>query len=165
MCSSDLNYFVFDSFTSAFFHFGSIEDNITVNDIFRDSENNIWMASYGSGIFCFQQPIMTNYTTGNGLSSNFTYSIQKGQANKIWIIHQRGVDIIEDGKIKKITNISQGASVEGIVELSKDWVIFSNYAKIVEIKKEKKTEWQLSDRIFSLYKDKEIGRASCRERV
>lgn len=60
--------------------------------ITKDHNGNIWLATNGSGLFIFDyESIKTINAHSHGLKSNFCYSIEIDQQNKVWIGHKGGL--------------------------------------------------------------------------
>lgn len=72
-----------------------ISEDLRVHDqvaITKDLDGNIWLATNGSGIFIFDyESIKTINAQSHGLKSNFCYTIQIDQNNKVWIGHKGGL--------------------------------------------------------------------------
>ncbi len=63
-----------------------------VQDVFEDTEMNIWVATYGSGVFRFSKSMkkgkaydLLNYTEKNGLDSKFAKKVYQDREGNIWI--------------------------------------------------------------------------------
>lgn len=65
----------------------------TVNGIFEDSSQNIWIATDGGGLSLLNKdrPGFTSYTVNDGLPSNFLFRIQEDNYHKLWISSTRGL--------------------------------------------------------------------------
>ncbi|MBN2349655.1 MAG: SpoIIE family protein phosphatase [Bacteroidales bacterium] len=63
----------------------------TLGPIAEDNDSNIWVGSIGSGVFQILKDSITNFTTENGLISNFCYSLVGDKNNNIWVGHRGGV--------------------------------------------------------------------------
>ncbi|MBN1118709.1 MAG: SpoIIE family protein phosphatase [Bacteroidales bacterium] len=98
---------------------GEIEEYFSVeqfeldfNSITQDVNDNIWVSTYGQGIFLLQKDTILNFTVDNGLKSNYCYSIATADSNYIWVGHRLGLSRID------ITNNSfkvfdAGIGIEG----------------------------------------------------
>jgi len=69
----------------------------------EDMEGDIWAGTAGNGLFWFTGDSVNNFTTYEGLFSNFCYSILADSSGKIWIGHERGFSLFDSqsGGIKK----------------------------------------------------------------
>ncbi len=69
-----------------------------VNNYLEDNEGNIWISTYGKGVFCLNNLYLKSYNEDDGLSSNSVYSIVKEKSGKLLIGTFNGVNILESGK-------------------------------------------------------------------
>jgi len=65
------------------------EDNHVINiyEIAQLQNGKIAIATYGSGIYLYNDSIFENFTINDGLSSNFCYGLIEDLKNDIWITH------------------------------------------------------------------------------
>jgi ligand-binding sensor domain-containing protein/serine phosphatase RsbU (regulator of sigma subunit) len=56
----------------------------------KDYNGNIWVATYGNGVFKCMADSVASMTTASGLLSNYAYSILADRDSLIWIGHERG---------------------------------------------------------------------------
>jgi serine phosphatase RsbU (regulator of sigma subunit) len=63
-----------------------------------DRQGRIWGATKGFGVFCFEDDGVSNLTSRSGLYSNFCYSLLCDSKNNIWIGHQRGFSVYDQGR-------------------------------------------------------------------
>ncbi len=66
-----------------------------IYDIFRDDEQNVWLASYGHGLIKFGDPSLKYYRKKNGLPSNTIFKTIEFQ-DKIIVGSNKGLVIIKD---------------------------------------------------------------------
>ena len=82
----------------------SIESNINFEftSITEDANGDIWAATYGDGIFKFEQDSIWHFSTDIGLKSNYCYSIIADNIGRVWIGHRLGLSSIDinSGDIK-----------------------------------------------------------------
>ncbi len=71
-----------------------------VNAIFEDREGNIWVATYSRGLFCFTNTEMLNYTTSEGLPSDYATSFAE-QGERILVGTMGGVAEIRKGVLQR----------------------------------------------------------------
>lgn len=56
------------------------------NCIDADKDNNLWIGTAGSGLYCYNRTSFTNYNkTNSSIPSNTIYSIKFGKENELWI--------------------------------------------------------------------------------
>ena len=67
--------------------------NNYVNDIFEDSNNNIWFATEGGGLCCLNsdRKNFSLFTTKNGLPANFVFKVLEDDNKKFWASTSRGL--------------------------------------------------------------------------
>lgn len=91
--------YIFDLTKEVFTLFKPL-DKIFANDIFRDSKNNIWIATKANGVYKYQpqKKHLTNYiasSTKPGLSSNEISKIIEDKDGQIWIgTYGKGIDVL-----------------------------------------------------------------------
>ncbi|WP_420572216.1 sensor histidine kinase [Kordia sp.] len=101
---------------------------INARGIVKTNDGTIWVATLKDGIYGIKNDSITcNYTTENGLVSNYTQHI-KNDEDKLWIVTNKGIQLFnpKTQKFKTITK-SDGVSsylVSGIVPFS-NRVLFS----------------------------------------
>jgi len=83
-----------------------VMSGITRNKVLCYAEDiigDIWAGTAGNGLFWFTGDSVNNFTTNEGLFSNFCYSILADSSGKIWIGHERGFSVFDSysGGIKK----------------------------------------------------------------
>ena len=81
---------------------GEIEEFFTVgryeldfNSITQDRAGNLWVSTYGQGIFLLMNDSVINITVKEGLKSNYCYSIVSDDSSYIWVGHRLGLSRIE----------------------------------------------------------------------
>jgi len=77
----------------------NINDILKINAICFDHKNQTWVATYGNGVFKIDTTIY-NYTTSNGLFSDYTYSIGADESGTIWVGHRQGISSIKGNTIR-----------------------------------------------------------------
>ncbi len=74
-------------------------DILKVTSLCLDVNNQLWLATYGNGIFKYDT-ILTNYTSSNGLFSDYSYSIIFDETGTIWLGHRQGITSIKGNTIR-----------------------------------------------------------------
>lgn len=77
-----------------------------VNNYFEDNEGNIWVSTFGKGVYCINNLYLKSYNEKDGLNSNNVYSIVKERSGKLLIGTFTGVNILDNGRIYQIKNNS-----------------------------------------------------------
>ncbi|WP_316820687.1 two-component regulator propeller domain-containing protein [Pedobacter gandavensis] len=95
--------------------------NNAVNAIFKDIENNIWLATDGTGLFRFIDRDYVVFDESQGLNSKIVMSLAKGpNADEIWIGTYGGLFQYQGGKIKEIAIPSEVDNTRNINFLYND---------------------------------------------
>jgi ligand-binding sensor domain-containing protein/serine phosphatase RsbU (regulator of sigma subunit) len=82
---------------------------IDFNSITQDLNGNIWASTYGSGVYYFGNDTVINFTTLEGLKSDFAYSIIASDEGSIWVGHRLGITRISlPGFSKFIYDVEKG---------------------------------------------------------
>ncbi len=70
--------------------FGLEDPNVWVTSMFRDERGDIWVATNGAGLFCFDRnmKLRKRYYKGNGLLDERVYSIM-GKKDELWLMTSR----------------------------------------------------------------------------
>jgi ligand-binding sensor domain-containing protein/serine phosphatase RsbU (regulator of sigma subunit) len=69
--------------------------NLKFTSITEDIDGNLWAATYGVGIFKFEEDTLKYYSTDIGLKSNYCYSIIADDYGKVWVGHRLGMSSID----------------------------------------------------------------------
>lgn len=80
---------------------GEIKEYFTVGDyalefnsITQDTRGQVWVSTYGQGIFLLLPDTVINFTVQNGLKSNYCYSVSTADSNYVWAGHRLGLSRI-----------------------------------------------------------------------
>ena len=73
-----------------------------VNNFLEDNENNIWVSTYGDGVFCLNNLYLSNYSQKDGLSDDKVLAIEKDASDRIFIGTLDGLNVLENNSIKLI---------------------------------------------------------------
>lgn len=65
----------------------------TINAIFEDSQQNLWLSTEGGGLCRLDKDrkTFTSFTTKNGLPSNFVFKVLEDNKNNLWVTTSRGI--------------------------------------------------------------------------
>ncbi|MCX7862832.1 MAG: SpoIIE family protein phosphatase [Bacteroidales bacterium] len=77
----------------------NLADIIKVSAMCLDNKRQLWLATYGNGIYKIDS-VITNYTSYNGLFSDYTYSIIADENGTIWVGHRQGISSIKGNTIR-----------------------------------------------------------------
>jgi ligand-binding sensor domain-containing protein len=68
-----------------------------IRGIIQDSENNLWFASNGEGVYRYDGKTILNYTEKHGLCSNYVWMLEEGKDGNMWFrtnLRPKDVDAI-----------------------------------------------------------------------
>ncbi|MCE3279835.1 MAG: serine/threonine protein kinase [Bacteroidetes bacterium] len=83
-------------------------DLLTITGIIEDRDNNIWISTFGNGIFKVNEKIK-RYSAEQGLASNYCYGITEDGSGNIWTGHRLALSRFKPQKeIIEIFNKSEG---------------------------------------------------------
>lgn len=95
--------FLDDSYSSV--HFSS--SNGFVNDMVYaanlDDDGNVWVGTYGNGVFKYSDSKFEVFNTSNGLNSNSIKRIVTDREGGMWFGTEKGISHFKDGEIKNYT--------------------------------------------------------------
>lgn len=74
-------------------------DIIKISSLCIDHKNQLWLSTYGNGVYKLDS-VITNYTSYNGLFSDYTYSILADETGTIWVGHRQGISSIKGSNIR-----------------------------------------------------------------
>lgn len=64
---------------------------VSISNILEDTKGNIWVATSGEGVYCYNGKTFTNFTTTDGLITNDVYSIIEDKDGNLWFGTTNGV--------------------------------------------------------------------------
>lgn len=79
-------------------------ENTLVNKYFEDNEGNIWISTFGKGVFCINNLYINSYNENDGLSNNNVYTIEKDDSENLFIGTFNGISVLRNGKLDIIKN-------------------------------------------------------------
>ncbi|MDH5366662.1 MAG: histidine kinase [Cyclobacteriaceae bacterium] len=68
-----------------------------------DDEGNLWLGTYGSGVFKYSDNKFEAYNTNNGLNSNSIRRVVTDKEGGMWFGTEKGISHYKNGKIKNYT--------------------------------------------------------------
>ncbi len=72
-----------------YFSVGNYE--LAFNSITQDVEGRVWVSTFGQGVFLILPDTVINFTSQNGLKSNYCYSVSTSDSNYVWVGHRMGL--------------------------------------------------------------------------
>lgn len=73
-------------------------EKLHVNIIYKDNKNNVWVCTFGKGVYCFYNTFINNYNSKDGLSHNYINSISGDSAQRIYCGTYNGLSILNQSK-------------------------------------------------------------------
>lgn len=83
---------------------------ITINSLVKGSDNALWLASNGKGLYRVQTDSIMRLQEHEGLYSNFCYSIEVGSDGYLWVMHRNGLSRINE-KYFTVRSVSDFAGI------------------------------------------------------
>jgi ligand-binding sensor domain-containing protein/serine phosphatase RsbU (regulator of sigma subunit) len=77
------------------------DDKVKVNSLCFDNQGKLWLATYGNGVYEKKDSVFVNYTSEQGLLSDYCYSIRSDETGTIWVGHRQGLSTINGNNIKQ----------------------------------------------------------------
>ena len=81
--------------------FEQIKKVFGINDLIKDRENSIWLASNDFGLISLWPGWVKRYSLDKGLPNAATWSIAKHQKNAYWVGSSEGLHLLQDGVFKQ----------------------------------------------------------------
>jgi ligand-binding sensor domain-containing protein/signal transduction histidine kinase len=105
-------------------HFRTINEkdglaNTCVWSLAEDRSHNIWLGTYGGGLFRFKDGIFTQYSEKEGLSSGAVTRIVVAKDDSLWVTTPHGLSHFQEGKIRNYT-ASDGLSSSSVLDVFQD---------------------------------------------
>lgn len=132
-----------------------IFDKVVVNDIHQDIDNNIWLATYGQGLWCIPSANIQTHTLPGLLYPTVFFSKQLNQA--LITSTNEGVFTLDNKTLKKISLLRNNLDRERIVcfyESDKSETIMGTLSWVVSKKGNTFREQYLLKAQSAVYKDK-----------
>jgi ligand-binding sensor domain-containing protein/serine phosphatase RsbU (regulator of sigma subunit) len=70
---------------------------LTLGEVTEDAASRIWVGSFGDGVFVIDKDSIANLNSGQGLLSDYCYSVICDDLDNIWIGHRGGISRIRSG--------------------------------------------------------------------
>jgi signal transduction histidine kinase/ligand-binding sensor domain-containing protein len=93
--------------------------NSCVWSLAEDAKNNLWIGTYGGGLFQFRDNRFVQYSTGQGLVSTIVLQIVVAHDGSLWIATPDGVSHMQDGRIRNYT-VADGLSSNRVLSVYQD---------------------------------------------
>lgn len=127
------------------------DKRINARGIKKTNNETVWISTFKDGIYGIKNDsIIINYTTENGLTSNFIQKIESYN-DELWIVTNKGIQLLNtnNGTFKTLTK-SDGIStylINGIVPFEKN-VVFATNSGIFSIDRETVFKQKVKPKIY-----------------
>jgi signal transduction histidine kinase/ligand-binding sensor domain-containing protein len=93
--------------------------NTCVWSLAEDRAQNIWLGTYGGGIFRFRSGRFIQYSTTEGLGSTIVSKIVVAQDDSIWAATSKGLSHLQNGLIRNYT-VADGLASDNVLDVYQD---------------------------------------------
>ena len=93
-------------------------EKLHVNIIYKDKKNNVWVCTFGKGVYCFYNTFINNYNTKDGLSNAYINSISGDSSQRIYCGTFDGLSILNQDHFETI-------NTKGFIDVT-DYIRFIN---------------------------------------
>lgn len=111
-------------------------NGVNNNGFFLDRDNNVWCATYGSGLYQFNNSGILYFDERNGLKDKYVTHIGPGRGNEVNVSCLKSFYVIDDGRIRERTallDVSQRFQVYNkSLLLSTGKVVFSRKTMLMD---------------------------------
>lgn len=95
--------------------------NSCVWSLAEDHQHNLWIGTYGGGLFQYRKGVFTQYSTEQGLASRIVLQIVVSQDDSLWMATPDGVSHMQGHAIRNYTR-ADGLSSNQILNIHQDRV-------------------------------------------
>jgi ligand-binding sensor domain-containing protein/signal transduction histidine kinase len=93
--------------------------NTCVWTLAEDHNHDLWIGTYGGGLFQFRDGHFNQYSIEQGLASKIVFQIVVAQDNSLWVATPDGLSHLENGRFTNYTT-AQGLSSDRILSVHQD---------------------------------------------
>jgi ligand-binding sensor domain-containing protein/signal transduction histidine kinase len=93
--------------------------NTCVWSLAEDRDNNIWIGTYGGGLFRYQSGTFTQYSTNEGLGSDVASKIAVALDDSLWVATTNGLSHLQNGTIHNYT-VADGLASNNVLDVYQD---------------------------------------------
>jgi ligand-binding sensor domain-containing protein/signal transduction histidine kinase len=93
--------------------------NTCVWSLAEDRDNNIWIGTYGGGLFRYRSRSFTQYSTKEGLGSNIVSKVAVDRDGSLWVATTNGLSHMQDGTIHNYT-AADGLASSNVLDVYQD---------------------------------------------
>lgn len=77
------------------------DEPLKVNSLCFDNQGKLWLATYGNGVFVKKDSTFINYSSAQGVLSDYCYSIRSDETGTIWVGHRQGLSALNGNTVKQ----------------------------------------------------------------
>jgi ligand-binding sensor domain-containing protein/signal transduction histidine kinase len=93
--------------------------NTCVWSLAEDREHNIWLGTYGGGLFRYRSGSFTQYSKKEGLASDVVSKITVAQDDSLWVATSNGLSHLQNGSIHNYT-VAEGLASNNVLDVYQD---------------------------------------------
>jgi ligand-binding sensor domain-containing protein/signal transduction histidine kinase len=93
--------------------------NTCVWSLAEDREHNVWIGTYGGGLFRYRSGSFTEYSTNEGLGSNVASKIAVARDDSLWVATPNGLSHLQNGMIHNYT-VAEGLASNNVLDVYQD---------------------------------------------
>ncbi len=93
--------------------------NSCVWSLAQDREKNLWIGTYGGGLFRYRDGIFTQFSIEQGLVSRIVFALRVAGDDSLWIATPDGLSHMQNGAIRNYTT-ADGLSSDRILDIHQD---------------------------------------------
>jgi signal transduction histidine kinase/ligand-binding sensor domain-containing protein len=93
--------------------------NTCVWSFAEDRDHNIWLGTYGGGLFRYRSGSFTQYSTKEGLGSNIVTKVMVAQDDSLWAATGNGLSHLQNGTIHNFTS-AEGLATGHVLDVHQD---------------------------------------------
>jgi signal transduction histidine kinase/ligand-binding sensor domain-containing protein len=93
--------------------------NTCVWSLAEDRDHNIWIGTYGGGLFRYRSDSFTEYSTKEGLGSDVATKIVVARDNSLWVATNNGLSHLQNGTIHNYT-VAEGLASNDVLDVYQD---------------------------------------------
>ena len=85
----------------------------------EDAKDNLWIGTYGGGLFRFRDGHFVQYSAEQGLASKIVLQVLVAHDDSLWIATPDGISHMQDARIRNYT-IADGLSSNRVLSIHQD---------------------------------------------
>lgn len=76
--------------------------NLQIFSLYFDAKGSLWIGTLGDGLWELKNGLLRHYTSAQGLTNSSIRSLFEDNRGRLWIGTEEGVNIMENGRIRKL---------------------------------------------------------------